>query len=308
MILRQNITPWMAFFSLRQSILRKVWPRVAMMTAFAGGIAYLFQSGIWPFHLTTTPFSLIGVALGIFLGFRTNSSYDRFWEGRRLWGRMVNITRTYTRQLELYIRPAEAREEAAAWRRECVLRLIAYVHIFRDLLRRRPPESLAGRIPDGEAHAVAARRVPPNALIDDLTRRLGEAYDRGWIDKYHVPAVDASLREITDIQGGCERIRNTPVPFSYSLLIHRIANYYCLFLPVGIVETVGLATPVVTFLISYAFLGLDAVGDEVEDPFGLEPNDLPLDALSRGIEIDLLQILGETQTPPEVQPVDDVLL
>ncbi len=98
------------------------------------------------------------------------------------------------------------------------------------------------------------------------------------------------------------------MPFSYSFLVHRITAFYCLLLPFGIVEIVGLQTPFVSLLIAYAFFGLDAIGDEVEDPFGVEPNDLPLDSISRNIEIDVLQMIGETDTPAPLAAERDILL
>ena len=141
-----------------------------------------------------------------------------------------------------------------------------------------------------------------------MAQRLREKWRAGWLSDYHVARLEQSLEELTSIQGGCERIANTPFPFSYSFLIHRITAFYCLLLPFGIVDLVGIETPAVTFLISYAFLGLDAIGDEVEDPFGTEDNDLPLDAISRNIEIDILQMVGESGVPLPIKPTSNILL
>src|SRR5690606_37389193 len=104
------------------------------------------------------------------------------------------------------------------------------------------------------------------------------------------------------VQGGCERIKNTPIPWSYTVLMHSIVAVYCFALPFGLVQTTKLLTPIVVALIAYAFLGLDAVGDELEEPFGHDYNDLPLTALSRTIEVNLLQQLGETELPPLLTP------
>ncbi|MBI1354461.1 MAG: hypothetical protein GC160_08945 [Acidobacteria bacterium] len=310
MILKSHIGLVQIFFSFRSSILNKIWPRVLGMMAFSGVVTY-FELGLDQpvYTLTTIPFSLIGVALGIFLGFRTNASYARFWEGRQLWGRMVNVTRTFTRQLELYLVPPAGVNPAlvSECRREIVLRTIAYVESFRALLRDEGTGAAGDRLDPEELARIATRRNPPNAVLEILADRLRLAWQKGWIHDYHLPALDASLTEMTSIQGGCERIKGTPVPFSYSLLIHRITAFYCLLLPLGIVDSVRLATPLVTFLICYAFFGLDAIGDEIENPFEREPNDLPLDSLTRNIEIDLLQMIGESNVPPTLVPVDDVL-
>ncbi len=115
------------------------------------------------------------------------------------------------------------------------------------------------------------------------------------------------MTEITGIQGACERIKSTPIPASYTVLIHRIVALYCLGLPFGIVTSVGALTPVVVAIVAYAFYGLDAVGSEIENPFGHDPNDLPLTALSRMIEVNLRQGLGEDELPPLLEPVDGIL-
>jgi putative membrane protein len=121
-----------------------------------------------------------------------------------------------------------------------------------------------------------------------------------------VPVFEASLSELTNIQGACERIKNTPIPFAYTVFIHRIVAAYCLFLPLGVVGDIHYMTPLVVLLISYAFFGLDELGDEIEDPFGTDLNDLPLAALSRAIEINLRQLIEEKEVPEFHQPIDGV--
>lgn len=123
----------------------------------------------------------------------------------------------------------------------------------------------------------------------------------------HLPVLEGSLTEITGVQGGCERIKATPIPASYTVLIHRIVATYAFALPLGIVDTVHLWTPVVVLLIAYAFYGLDAIGDEIEDPFGRDPNDLPLSTLSRMIEVNLRQRLRESDVPELLRPQRGIL-
>jgi ion channel-forming bestrophin family protein len=309
MIVRQNLTLPYVLFAFRHSILTTVWPRVLLAGLIGLGVTLSEYFG-WArvATLTTTPFALIGVALGIFLGFRTNASYARFWEGRQLWGRLVNVTRTLTRQLDLFL-VGEDEAELADFKQDVARLSIGYVHALRALLRRTPLDEHARRYLMAELAAeIETRRNPPNAVLQTLGERIRFAWQRGWIHDFHLSSLDRSLEEITSIQGGCERISNTPVPFSYNFLIHRITAFYCMLLPFGIYDNVGFMTPLVSFMIAYGFFGLDAIGDEVEDPFGVEPNDLPLDALCRNIEIDLLQMIGKRDTPAPLQPVGDVLL
>jgi putative membrane protein len=119
--------------------------------------------------------------------------------------------------------------------------------------------------------------------------------------------MDSTFASMEHVVAGCERIRSTPIPFSYMLLLHRTAYLYCFLLPFGLVDTVGLATPFVVGLVSYTFFGLDALGDEIEEPFGTQPNDLPLSALSRIIEIGVREALGEADLPGPLVPIDYAL-
>ena len=116
------------------------------------------------------------------------------------------------------------------------------------------------------------------------------------------------MTEMLAVQGGCERIKSTPLPFTYNVLIHRIVAVYCLSMPLGLIESTGWMTPVAVCLISYALFGLDAIGDEVEQPFELDDNDLPLDGISRTIEINLLEMIGAEDIPEPLQPVKGLLL
>jgi len=130
---------------------------------------------------------------------------------------------------------------------------------------------------------------------------------KGWLHPYFVPVLEGSLTSLTDIQGACERIKSTPIPYSYTVLIHRIVGGYCALLPFGLADTIGWATPLVVLCVAYSLFGLDAVGDELEQPFGFDANDLPLEFLSRNIERDLRCSLGEP-VPPRIEAMGDVLL
>ena len=137
-----------------------------------------------------------------------------------------------------------------------------------------------------------------------MGRDLGDCVREGRIDPCLAASVDATLSALTGDAASCECIKNTPVPFSYALLLHRTAHMYCFLLPFGLVDTIGFMTPFVVAIVAYTFFGLDALGDELEEPFGLENNDLPLDTICRSIEISLLESLGETDLPPPLVPVN----
>ena len=288
-------------------------PRIALVTLLAVVVTVGEKElHVEKYTLTTTPFTLVGVALGIFLGFRNDAAYDRFWEGRKLWGTQVNRTRSLTRKITMFIRPPDGDAEIGELhelQHELVLRVIAHTHALRHLLRQTSPqEDLERLLPAADVAALADQRNVPIAVLQQLGQRLRETWQRGWIHDYHLTPLEDDVAWLTDVQGACERIKNTPIPYTYSVLVHRIVAVYCLTLPFGLIDTVGWLTPAVVFLISYAFFGLDAIGNEIEDPFGTESNHLPLEAISNTIEINLRQLIGDEQLPPAYKPVDGVAL
>lgn len=299
-------------FLFRGTALGRIWPRLVMVLAVAVGVTVAHANyGYFEEGLTIVPFTLIGLALGIFLGFRNNTSYDRFWEGRKLWGRLVNTSRTLTRQMMTLIGPApgdSGDDRLGAIHTEMVHRLVAYVHAFRHHLRSEEMlEDARPFLPAVEAAALENESNVPIAILHRMGERFRELYAQKLIHPHHFQVLEDSLAQLTDIQGACERIKSTPIPTSYNALMHRLVAAYVFALPFGIVQSIGAFTPEVTLLVAYAFLGLDAIGEEIEQPFGTDPNDLPLTALSRMIEVNIRQRLGETDLPPLEKPVRGVL-
>lgn len=308
MIVKEPI-PWIRLvLAIHHSALPKTLPRTLAFTAFAAFVTYLEMLADYDaFTLTIAPFTLIGLAISIFLGFRTNVAYDRYWEGRKLWGGLVNISRTLTRQATTLI-DSGSREQDRDVARELTRRTIAFAYALKHQLRHTEPwDEITQFLTAEEIERLRGQRNIPLGVSRQLGERLSDAWRKGWIRDIHMPVFEKSLTEMTSIQGGCERIDNTPVPFAYTTLIHRIVGFYCLLLPFGIVNDIRWMTPIVELMICHAFFGLDEIGDEIEEPFGIEPQDLPLAAISRTIEINLLQYLDEAHVPPPLGPVGRVL-
>lgn len=299
-------------FSFRGTSLSETTPRIICFTLWAVLVTVVEEwTQTYVYTLSSTPFTLIGLALGIFLGFRNNAAYARYWEARTLLGRLVNASRSWARQVNMMIDAPEGQQarEAEELRRDLVIRVIGYVHALKHALRNQDPfEEIAQFFPAEEIEQLRFQKNVPAAIQHDLGIRLRHAWKRGWLTDYHYNTLEAALTEFTGIQGGCERIKNTPIPYAYTVLIHRTVAFYCFFLPFGIVQDAHLLTPLVVLLIAHAFFGLDEVGDEIEEPFGTDPQDLPVAALSTMIEVNLKQQLGDTDLPELHQPVNDVLL
>lgn len=312
MIVRERPSGWRLFFILRGSIVPKVAPQILAVMLLAAVVAW-FHGTLFDRDLTFTaaPFTIIGLALSIFLGFRNSAAYDRYWEGRKLWGELLITSRILSRQVFSIVGPdpAGAGEDLFPLRRRMIYKTIAFAHALRHHLRETDGrEELAPFLEEGELRRVLASVAPPEAILRSLGDDLRHCLKRRLVGDPLAAKLDESLNILDRILGGCERIRSTPIPFSYSLLLHRTAYLYCFLLPFGIVDTVGMATPIVAGLVSYTFFGLDTLGDEIEEPFGTQPNDLPLAALSRTIEINLREALGETDLPEPIAPTGYRLL
>jgi len=293
-------------FALKGSVLPRIAKNVAGCTALA--ILVTLTHGLlfsWKVTLTPVPFTLMGLALAIFLGFRNSAAYDRFWEARKLWGELIHRSRTLVRQQD-WVRPA-ALDEGAETRR-IARRTIAFAHALRCQLRGLDAGVATQPWLDAEELAgLGAARNPAGYLL----QRHAQDFAR-WVRAERLAAplaaeLDQSLTALGAVQAGCERLASTPIPFAYTLLLHRTAYLYCLLLPFGLVDAIGVMTPVVVAIVSYTFFGLDALGDEIEQPFGLRTHHLPLDALCRAVEVSLLEAAGERELPPPLEPMDGVL-
>lgn len=309
MIVRDRPSGLRLFLVLRGSILRRIRTVLLLNTLLATFVT-LVHGNLFTLKITLTPipFTLIGLPLAIFLGFRNTTAYDRYWEGRKLWGELVHRTRSLSRQCQSLIhlnQPLDAARRDSDVRVRMVHRAIAFVHALRLLLRDQQDDAAWQRWVSTEEFAqIRQSSNPADALLLAMGRDLGECLRQGQIDPCLAGAVDTTLSAMTASAAACERIKNTPVPFSYTLLLHRTAYMYCFLLPFGLVDITGFMTPFVVAIVAYTFFGLDALGDEIEEPFGTESNDLPLDTLCRAIEINLLESLGETDLPPPLKPVN----
>lgn len=302
---------WLPFvFAARGTTLSRIWRRLTVNVGFAVAVTIgHVQLGLLEnIDVTPLPFTLIGFVLSIFLGFRINTAYERYWEGRRLWGQLVNSCRTLTREIQTLV--GADGEELAAQRRRMIYALMAFPHALRIRLREEDGTlgELAPFFSAAELERLGEELNRPNAIVQLLAELLNEAYRAQQIHPMHLTLLHQELTHLTDIQGGCERIASTPIPFAYQVLLRRIVGAYCYALPFGVLVPLGLLTPVVVLMMSYAFYALDAIGDEIQGPFGHDPNDLPLSALCRGIEIDLRQRLGETELPAPARPRGGVLV
>ncbi|TCR81502.1 bestrophin family protein [Rhizobium sp. BK376] len=307
MIVRPRPSLLQLFFIVRGSIVLRILPQIIVIFLLSLAIVagHEERPGVI-LSLNSGPFALLGIALSIFLGFRNNACYDRWWEARKDWGQLIFIARGFARQTLLL----ETSGEAGIAARQGLLRLtIAFSHAL--VCHLRPggnDDKVARHLDEGTFGLYRAARNPPDLLLRLMSADLARLKADNRISDIQYQLLDASVGQIGAVQAACERIRSTPLPFGYTLLLHRTAYLFCFLLPFGFVDSLGWGTPFVTALVAYTFFGLDALGDELEDPFGNQLNALPIGALADTIEINLREAMGETDLPPLPQPKDFILM
>ncbi|MFA5956200.1 bestrophin family protein [Hyphomicrobium sp.] len=295
MIVRPKASVFDILFAVRGSIAGRVAWRCLFITALACLIVFTGD-----FHLETmthfgaAPFGLIGIAISIFMSFRNSAAYDRWWEGRKQWGELLVQVRSLCRELS---------DLDAETKKRIFMPLIAYAKALSARLR-------------GEDEIAAARpwdvAVSPGPNVSDaILRQIGTELialnTSGKLSDWRYSSAAIRMNGISSVQAACERIKATPLPFAYTLLIHRTVYLFCVLLPFALAPQLGWGTPVIVAFISYTFFGLDAIGDDLAEPFAVADNSLPITSLGRVLEREVMSFLEMTPLPEELQPVGYVL-
>ena len=299
MIVRPHLHWFRLLFIWRGSVLPYIASRLGLVLAVSV-LAVLCRDWWLSEHaasaLSIPPFTLMGVALAIFLGFRNSVSYERYWEARKQWGALLIAARSLTRQV------ASGAPSDHALQHDVVRRLAAFVFALKHQLRRTDPQAdLACRLDADELARMSTATPAAPLILLGLARRLATAQTAGAFGELQLHAIDRNLNLLTEAGGACERIANTPIPYTYRVLMNRTVMVYCLLLPIGLSPSIGWLTPLVATFIAYTFLALDVIGEQIEEPFGSEPNDLALAAMSHGIEASICAMIGASplSQPPE---------
>lgn len=288
MIIKKKTNWFRMLFEWNGSVLPQLLPRLSILLIYSGLVVY-FRDDLLSYNIYINPaiFTLFGIALAIFLGFRNTVSYDRFWEGRKLWGSLLNDTRSLARQAHTLVEGTDYEKE----RTHFITLLTALVHALKHQLRQTDPNAdLKRLLPNSEDDKFKTFVFKPIMILKELSVWVNKAKISGRIDSITQASFDLNLNKLSDIIGGCERIASTPIPYTYSILLHRTVYIYCFLLPFGFVESTVWITPFVIVFITYTFVALEAIADELEEPFGIQPNDLALEAMSEMIENTLAEI------------------
>jgi len=288
---RQHERDWFkVLFRLRGSVIPAVLPRVIICSAFALLIAVLHVTG-WRVSLPVLGGLVPSIVLGLLLVFRTNTAYERFWEGRILWGTVVNTVRNLARQIWVAIAETTSEDKAAKIR---TIRLLAAFAVAMKLhLRDEPCDHELARLVTPEQFAkLQTMNNPPLEVAFWIADYLKSQPELSKLNTYQLTSCLNSLDSLVDALGGCERVLKTPIPLAYSIHLKQLLLLYCLALPFQMVGALGWATPFVVALISFAVFGIEEIGIEIENPFGHDPNDLPLDAICHTMQQNLEDLIS----------------
>ena len=326
-------------------IMRFAWRNLIKFTIWSllvtAAYVWLKPQGI-NISIPFAPLSTIGIAVAFYVGFKNSQSYDRFWEGRKIWGGVVNYSRTWANQVLTYVSnrytsdplPAEALHNI---HHELIYRHIAWINALRIQLRRTTmldrdnlsyvpdfqlqkdrecTNQIGAFLPKDEFDEVMKKANTATHLVKNQGQQLRRLESEGLLENFRLIDMMQTLEELYNLQGRCERIKNTPFPRQYAYFSAVFVWIFVLLVPFGLVGEfdklgtnayVWLTVPF-SILISWIFTTIEIVGDNSEDPFENYVNDVPMTALCRTIEIDLREMLDETELPEKIQPVGDVLM
>lgn len=279
---------------IKGSMVREIFARVATCAAWSVVVVGI-DHYVWDVGIPPSVHGLLGTAIGLLLVFRTNASYDRFWEGRRMWGNIINETRNMGRCASVYLASVpDLQQRVIAW-------TIAFPYVVMHRLRNESKLDGADRFVSPQDCALVLETThPPMEVARRISGALVEARDRGAISDYQLMTIDQNTQQLIDYMGACERIQKTPLPFAYVVHLRRGLILYCYSLPFALVNDFDWIAILLTLLVAYVFFGIEEIGVEIEGPFGYDENDLPLERFCEVIEKDLLACASSKAAPVRV--------
>lgn len=284
---------WLSALALHRSdTVRKLFPLLILIGLFTWGVGWLevkylklssqsFVSNLPIMH------SILGFAISMLLVFRTNTAYDRWWEGRKLWGQLVNTSRNLALKIAVHVPMNDANSRSLFARSIALFAHELRLHLQLEKTRL----ALDGR-PHPEIPDFDRSKHVPAQVVGVMQQRLLSLHRSGTLSGEQLIVLDRELRQFMEICGACERIKNTPIPYSYSTFIKKFVVIYVLTLPLGFAFTLGYIAIPVTMFIFYVMASLELIAEEIEDPFGKDANDLPMERLATQIKGNVEEILA----------------
>lgn len=269
-------------------VIRALFPLILFAAVLTTFLCFLFIDVLQVVIIDTKAFhSILGVILGLFLVLRTNTAYDRWWEGRKLWGQLVNDSRQLAIKITTFL-PDEASEDRLFFKRMIPNVVFAMKHHLRNSI-------LVGEMEfqdETNKNRIINSKHRPNIINKIMMEKVVELNKKGILSMEHLFLLDKELKGFTDIIGACERIKSTPIPYSYSMFIKKFLFIYCITLPMTFIGEFGYWSIILVAVSFYFLMSVELISEEIEDPFGRDINDLPLDELSVKIKKNIIEIFN----------------
>lgn len=285
---------FMSAFKLQGSILPRILPRMGMFCTVALVMVATYKQGLWVDSNNLKALTgnvACNLVLGLLLVFRTNTAYERFWEGRKAWGTLVITTRNLAR--EMHIAVDCPTDEARVEKEKALNRLVGFAIAVKCQLRgESPTKELAEILDKNDIEQLKKANRPPQLITFWLSHYLKRQEKLGHIEAGQRMDINVQINQLVEGLSGCERILKTPMPLSYGIYLKRLTLLYCLLLPLGLAEQLGWWTPGAIALVSFVLLGVEEIGNEIEDPFGYDFNDLKLDSICATLLQDIQSVLA----------------
>ena len=271
----------------RSDTFRMLWKEIIYIGLFTLAIAFVeihFFPDVVQLEKLITVYSLIGFVISLLLVFRTNTAYDRWWEGRRKWGEVVNDTRNMAVKLSPLLKEKSDRDFFARMISNFAVSMKEHLRLGIDI------DEL--NLTPAEKNELINRNHVPTAIVELMYRRLKLHREKGEISDIEFLSIDKNLNALLDSIGACERIKNTPIPFSYSLFIKKFIFIYVTTLPLAFVVQFGYFSALIATFVFYVLVSMEVLAEEIEDPFGTDDNDLPTDQLCERIDQVVQEVLA----------------
>jgi ion channel-forming bestrophin family protein len=290
-MVKYNPKQWFSliFHNYSKQVMKTLTPALLIMFVYTTVCCYiildLMKLHESDFQPTIAMHSLMGIVLGLFLVFRTNTAYDRWWEGRRLWGGLVNSTRNLAMKLNAYLSKED--HEDRDW---FSIMIPNFIFATKESLRDGVQFS---ELEGDEAFKDDLKKYKhrPNKIASMMYVRVNELYKSGRITGDQLLNLDKELKDFIDLMGSSERIKNTPIPYSYMMYVKKFIVIYIGTLPFGFVTASGYFTVPIVLIITFVLMSVELIAEEIEDPFGRDANDLPMDEIAKKIRGDIKEIL-----------------
>ncbi len=283
-----------SIFQLQGSVLPRILPRIFFFVGLSGVMVVTYKSGLWSDSdnmKALTNNVACNLVLGLLLVFRTNTAYERYWDGRKAWGLLVITTRNLAREIQIGVNAPTALEKDE--KEKALKRLVSFAIATKCFLRQESPVAqLKALLSEADIAQIEKAARPPQLVTFWLSHYLKQQANNGHIDEGQRLNFNAQMNGLVEALSGCERILKTPMPMSYKVYLKRLTLLYCMILPLGLVEQLGWWTPWAIALVSFVLLGVEEIGNEIEDPFGYGFNDIKVDAICETLLKDIQTTLA----------------